>query len=139
MKGVKDGIEGLPDVVLNTVGIIHGRAATGILLGNYIEVPYELEGAFGVLLTYMNLVDCVLEVVDELLTLSWSKFHFKGIENEVKCSFGLLAPRGTLRGFVADAGWVLLKHEVGSLERRFEAFQCFLSILSVVLQIVCCE
>ena len=69
VKGVKDGIEGLGDVVLKLANITDGRAASSMLLGNHIEVPDKLEGTFGVLLAHNDLFGCPFEVADVL----WSK------------------------------------------------------------------
>ena len=139
MKDVKDGIEGLSNTVLNFEGVIHGRMATGMLLGDYIEVPYNFEGAFGVPLAHIDLLDCNLEVAEQLLTLPLSEV---GLE-DAQCTFNspssFFALEGILRRFMASARLVLLEHEVRSLKRHFEAFHCFLSIQSVKLHIVCCE
>ena len=70
VKSVKDGIEGLPNAVLNIADVIEGGAATSPLLSNHIKVPCELKGAFGVLLANENLAGGVLEVTDELVGTS---------------------------------------------------------------------
>ncbi len=127
MKGVKDGIEGLADIILNIADIMHGRAASSILLGNCIEVPDKLESTLGVLLAYNDLLGCLFEVADEL----WSDVGLEDSEYKVKSLFWFLASRGMLRNFMAFACRVLLEHELCSLERCFEAFHCILSNRSV--------
>ena len=118
MKGVKDRIKGLADVVLNIADITDRRAASSMLLDNYIEVPDKLESTFGVLLAHNDLFGCLFEVADVLR----SKVGLEDSEYKVKSLFGFLASGGMLRDFVAIARRVLLEHELGSLERCFEAF-----------------
>ena len=117
MKGVKDGIEGLADVVLNIADIIDGRAAASMLLSDYIEVPDKLESTFGVLLAHNDLLGCLFEVANVL----WSKVGLEDSEYKVKSLFGFLASAGMPRDFEAIACRVLLEHELRSLERCFEA------------------
>ena len=117
MKGVKDGIEGLADAVLNIADITDGRAASSMLLGSYIEVPDRLESTFGVLLAHNDLFGCLFEAADVL----WSKVGLEDSEYKVKSLFWFLASGGMLRDIVAIAGRVVLEHEQGSLERCFEA------------------
>ena len=83
MKGVKDGIEGLEDVALNIADITDGRTGSSILLGNHIEVPDKLKGAFGVLLAHNDLFGCLFEVADVL----WSKVGLEDSEYKVMSFF----------------------------------------------------
>ena len=69
MKSVKDGIEGLPDVVLNIGDVLDREGATNPLLRNHTKVPYMFEGTFVVLLAHENLGDRILEPADELVTM----------------------------------------------------------------------
>ena len=101
MKGETDGIEGLPDVILDIADVIDSRASTSPLLSNNIEVPDKLEGTFVVLLTYEDLVGRVLEVADELLTMSRPKVGLEDIEEKAKGYPWFLVFGGTHRNFMA--------------------------------------
>jgi hypothetical protein len=70
MKGVKDGIEGLPNIVLDIGEILHRRVATSILLGDCIYISGKFEGTSNILLRTINLPRRVLDVTNELITLN---------------------------------------------------------------------
>src|SRR5258706_4143363 len=109
VKGVKDGIEGLPDAVLNIADVIDRGAATSPLLSNNIKVPDKLEGAFVVLLAYEDLVGRVLEVADELLAMSRTKVGLEDIEYRVKGSPWVPVRGGSYRDFMANSRSDLLE------------------------------
>jgi len=109
MKSVKDGIEGLPNAVLDIGDIPDRRGATNPLLRNHIKVPYSFEGAFVVLLAHKNLIGRILEPPDELVTIFRLKVGLEDIEYKVKSFSRLLAPRGINHGFVAWVGRVVVK------------------------------
>ena len=132
VKSVKNGIEGLSNVVLNIADVIHRGGATSVLLSNSIKVPYKLEGAFVVLLAHENLVGHVVEIANELVTVSRRKGGLEDIEYKIKSSFDFPALRGIYRGFIVIARGVLLEQESRGLERYFKAFYCVLSVLSVI-------
>jgi len=69
MKSVKDGIEGLLDVVLNIGDIPDRGGATNPLLRSHIKVPYVFGGAFVVLLAHENPGGHILEPINELVTM----------------------------------------------------------------------
>ena len=70
MKSVKDGIDGLPNAVLSIANVIDRGAATSVLLRNHIKVPYKFECMFVVLLAHDDFDSRILEVADELVTMS---------------------------------------------------------------------
>jgi len=101
VKGVKDGTEHHPNVVLNINA--HRGAATSVLLSNYIKVPDKLEGTFIVLLAHGSLVNRVVEIHE----LSRSKFDLKSIQYNDERSSMILDPEGSGRGVIPNALWVL--------------------------------
>ena len=101
VKGVKDGIEGLPDTVLIIFDIIDRGGALRPLLRNNIKVPDKLEGTFVVPLAYDDLVGRVLEVADELSTTSRTKVSLEDVEYKFKGSPWLLIAGGIYRNFMA--------------------------------------
>ena len=127
MKGVKDGIEGLGDVVQiigEIIPVMHGRAGSNILLDECMEAPDKLERTFCVLLALNDILGCV---VDEL----WSKIALEDGDYKIKSLFGFVTSVGMLRDFVEIACRVFLKQALRNLERCSEALHCFLSTLSV--------
>jgi len=93
VKGAKDGIEGARDAVLNIADLIDRGATTSPLLTSHVIVPYKLGGVFIVLLTYENHVGHVVEVADELVAMSRTKFGTEDIEDKLVGSSRLLALR----------------------------------------------
>ena len=131
VKGVDDGIECLPDAGLDIADFIDRGAATSPLLSNNIKIPDKFEGTFVVLLAHGDLGGRVLEIVDELVTKPRPKVGLEGIEYRVESTSRLLTPKGIYRGIMAR--WIHFEQQSSSLERLFQAFHRFLSIVSVIL------
>ena len=109
VKSVKDGIEGLPNAVLNIADVIDRGAATSVLLSNHIKVPYKFECTFVVLSAHEDFDSCVFEVADKLVTMSRPNVGLESIEYKYKRSPGLLVPGAIPRGFMLIARWILLE------------------------------
>src|SRR5258706_7554725 len=109
VKAVKDGIESLPDAVLDIADVINGGASTSPLLSNNIKVPDKLEGTFVVLLTQEDLGGRVVEIADELVTKSRPKVGLEGIEYRVESFSRFLTPEGIYCGFMVMARWIHLE------------------------------
>ena len=105
-KSLKDGIEGLPDTVLNIADNIDREGATSPLLSNHIQVPYKFECTFVVLLAHEDFVGRVFEVADETSLLN---VGLEDIEYRDKRSSGLLVPGAIPRGFMLIARWIFLE------------------------------
>ena len=106
VKGVKDGIEDLPDTILNISDVIDRGAATSPLLSNNIKVPHKLEGVFVVLLAFEDLVRHALEVAAEM---SGTKVGLEDVEYKAKRTPTFLVPGGIHHNFMAISRWVLLE------------------------------
>ena len=107
VKGVKDGIEDY--VILGIADVIDSRASASPLPSNNIKVRDKLEGLFIVLLAYEDLVDRVLEVADQLLTMSRPRVGLEDIEYKVKSSSRFLVPGGNHRNVMAISRWIHLE------------------------------
>jgi len=89
---MKDGIEGLPDVVLNIGDVLDRGRVTNPLPRNHIKVPYMFGGAFVVLLAHENLGGRILEPANKLVTMFRPKVGLEDTECKVKSVSRFLFP-----------------------------------------------